>query len=83
MIKEVMPSCYRCAFGKEYPNCDLFCVKFTEELFTSSAYTLRRPEADIYNVTAVLTEPSQEAMGRIISPKRMVERDKKGRRKIV
>jgi len=61
--------CYRCMFGKEYPDCGLFCAKFVEELFTSTAYTLRWPSKDISNVAAVLTEPTQGAMGCIIPPR--------------
>jgi 4-aminobutyrate aminotransferase-like enzyme len=69
--------CYRCMFGKEYPDCNLFCAKFIEELFTSPAYTLRWSEKEINNIAAILTEPTQGAMGCVIPPKEWLSEIKK------
>lgn len=54
------PYCYRCAFGRNYPNCDLECAKDVEELIK----TTTRGE-----VAAFIAEPIQGVGGFITPPK--------------
>ena len=52
--------CFRCAFGKEYPNCDLDCAKDVRELIETT--TSRHP-------AAFIAEPIQGVGGFITPPK--------------
>jgi 4-aminobutyrate aminotransferase len=52
--------CFRCAFGKEYPHCDLDCARDVEELIETT--TSRHP-------AAFLAEPIQGVGGFITPPK--------------
>ena len=52
--------CFRCAFGKEYPNCDLDCAKDVKELIETT--TSRHP-------AAFIAEPIQGVGGFITPPK--------------
>jgi 4-aminobutyrate aminotransferase len=52
--------CYRCAFGKEYPHCDLDCAKDVKELIETT--TSRHP-------AAFIAEPIQGVGGFITPPK--------------
>jgi 4-aminobutyrate aminotransferase len=52
--------CFRCAFGKEYPNCSLECAKDVKELIETT--TSRHP-------AAFLAEPIQGVGGFITPPK--------------
>jgi 4-aminobutyrate aminotransferase-like enzyme len=52
--------CFRCAFGREYPNCDLECAKDVEELITTT--TSGHP-------SAFIAEPIQGVGGFITPPK--------------
>ena len=54
-------NCYRCFFGREYPACDLYCVKYIREVFT----TVIAPE----EVAAILAEPVQGEGGFVVPPK--------------
>ena len=65
------PYCYRCAFGKEYPSCDLQCVRFLE-------YTITNPATGVGDVAAVVVEPVQGVAGWIVPPNEFL----KGVRKI-
>jgi adenosylmethionine-8-amino-7-oxononanoate aminotransferase len=51
--------CYRCAFGKEYPDCNIECAHFLARTIESEG-----PE----NVAAFIAEPSQGAGGAIAPP---------------
>ncbi len=53
--------CYRCHFGLDYPNCDLFCAKYIEEFFTSYV--------SAESVAAIIAEPVQGEGGFIVPPK--------------
>ncbi len=52
--------CFRCAFGKEYPNCDLQCARDIKELIETT--TSRHP-------AAFIAEPIQGLGGFITPPK--------------
>ncbi len=53
--------CYRCAFGKQYPECDMQCVRYVEYLFDD-------PESGLVDPAALIVEPIQGEGGFIIPP---------------
>ncbi len=52
-------NCYHCAFGKEYPGCDIQCAQFL-------AYTIDREDPE--TVAAFIAEPVQGTGGMIVPP---------------
>jgi len=52
-------NCYHCAFGKEYPGCDMQCAQFL-------AYTIEREDPE--TVAAFIAEPVQGTGGMIAPP---------------
>jgi len=63
------PYCYRCAFGKEYPDCDVFCFGFIDRTLESVMF----PE----DVAAVLIEPIQGEAGYVPPPDEYMHRLRK------
>jgi len=58
-IKAESPYCYRCAFEKSYPGCNLECLSRLEEIMSTHAH----------EVTAMVIEPLvQGASGMLIQP---------------
>lgn len=59
--------CYRCAYGKKYPSCGLYCAEFIEEKFF-----------DLYaaaeSVAAMIVEPVQGEGGFIVPPQEYLVR---------
>jgi diaminobutyrate-2-oxoglutarate transaminase len=53
--------CYRCAFGKEYPECDMQCTRYIEYLF-------KDPESGLTDPAAMIVEPIQGEGGFITPP---------------
>jgi len=53
--------CYRCAFGKEYPECEMQCVRYIEYLFSD-------PESGLTDPAAIIVEPIQGESGFITPP---------------
>jgi len=53
--------CYRCAFGKSYPECDLQCAHFVEHMLTD-------PDSGASSTAAVLIEAIQGEGGVIVPP---------------
>jgi 4-aminobutyrate aminotransferase len=52
--------CYRCAFGKTYPSCDMQCAKYVD-------YILNTPYTGLDDVAAVIVE-SQQGEGGYVAP---------------
>jgi len=53
------PYCYRCAYGKKYPNCDFECARALEEMIKYGTYN---------NVAVFILEPMLGNGGHIIPP---------------
>jgi diaminobutyrate-2-oxoglutarate transaminase len=53
--------CYRCVFGREYPNCELECAKYLEHL-------LDDPESGVVDPAALIIEIVQGEGGSIPAP---------------
>lgn len=53
------PFCYRCAFDKTYPECDLFCLKYLDTIIR---------EETAGRVAAVVLEPIQGWAGSTVPP---------------
>ena len=54
-------SCYRCAYGQQYPKCDLLCARYLD-------HVLRSPSSGVADVAAVIVEPVQGLGGVIVPP---------------
>lgn len=52
--------CYRCAFGREYPSCELYCAEYLEDFFIGNVAA--------ENVAAVIAEPIQGEGGVNVPP---------------
>ena len=59
-VKVPLPYCYRCSFGLTYPNCDLRCVKYIEEVIELEG------GSDL--VGGIICEPVTGANGIIVPP---------------
>lgn len=66
-IKAPDPYCYRCPFGLEYPNCDLTCVNYIDEMLQLEGDT----------VAAVFVEPVVGSNGIIVPPDGYMKRLRK------
>ena len=53
--------CYRCAFGLNYPSCDLQCAKYLEHI-------IRDPDSGATSPGSVLIEPIQGEGGVVVPP---------------
>jgi len=53
--------CYRCAFGKEYPECDLECAKYLEHI-------LEDPGSGVVDPAAIIIEAVQGEGGSVPAP---------------
>jgi 4-aminobutyrate aminotransferase/(S)-3-amino-2-methylpropionate transaminase len=61
--------CYRCAFDRSYPECDLACVKYLEQALTNRKFGLADAKMGVNSVAAIIGEPAQGASGYIVPPK--------------
>lgn len=57
--------CYRCVFGKEYPDCDLECARYLE-------HVLEDPESGVVDPAAILMEAVQGEGGSIPAPEKFI-----------
>ncbi len=62
--------CYRCAFGKEYPDCDLECAKYVEHI-------LEDPKSGVVDPAAIIIEPVQGEGGSLPAPDRFLKEVKR------
>jgi 4-aminobutyrate aminotransferase/(S)-3-amino-2-methylpropionate transaminase len=53
--------CYRCAYGREYPSCDLHCAKYIEE-------RLDNPDSGLARMAGIIFEPVIGHGGWIVPP---------------
>jgi 4-aminobutyrate aminotransferase len=62
------PYCYRCPYDKEYPGCDMYCMKSFERLLDGKESPYTDGFNGINNVAAVLVEPFQSSAGYYVPP---------------
>lgn len=60
--------CYRCPYGKTYPECELHCVDVLEQQFDNKELPFRNPGNGVSNVAGMIIEPFQSSGGYIIPP---------------
>jgi 4-aminobutyrate aminotransferase len=60
IVKVPYPYCYRCPFGKEYPECNLQCLEYVDYILS----TLSPPE----DTALMFIEPIQGDAGMIVPP---------------
>ena len=53
--------CYRCSFGKEYPQCDLWCARYIESLFKGQLTAAT-------DIATLIVEPIQGVAGNVVPP---------------
>ena len=58
--------CYRCAFGKIYPSCDLQCAKYVE-------HVVRDPNTGVCRPGAIILEPIQGEGGFVVPPNEFMQ----------
>ena len=61
--------CYRCYFGREYPECGLFCLEYIRRVLSDSKCGLRNVKKGVNHVAAIILEPAQGSSGYVIPPK--------------
>jgi 4-aminobutyrate aminotransferase-like enzyme len=64
----LFPYCYRCPWDKEYPGCDMFCMKSFERLLESKESPYTDGMHGICSVAAILASPFQSSAGYYIPP---------------
>lgn len=69
VIKVAYPHCYHCYYGKEYPSCNMFCMKYIRRMFELSHTGWRNNSTDNTMIAAVFVEPYQCHGGGIQPPK--------------
>ncbi len=63
------PYCYRCFFGREYPTCDMYCLKALREMFKTPECGLYDPATKTNLVSSLIVEPAQFHGGGVYAPK--------------
>jgi 4-aminobutyrate aminotransferase-like enzyme len=62
------PYCYRCPFDKEYPGCNMYCMKSFERLLDGKESPYTDGVNGICSIAAFLVEPFQSSAGYYIPP---------------
>ncbi len=63
------PYCYRCPYGKKYPDCKMYCVKQVEKLFETEYNGVWDSKAEESEYGAFYVEAIQGTGGYVIPPK--------------
>lgn len=63
------PYCFRCPYGKKYPDCGMYCVKQFEKLFETEYNGVWDSKAGESEYGAFYIEPIQGTGGYVIPPK--------------
>lgn len=62
------PYCYRCFYGREYPGCDMFCLKALREMFKTPECGIYDPNTGVNLISALIAEPAQFHGGGVYAP---------------
>ena len=68
IVRIPFPYCYRCFYGRDYPSCELFCLKSLREMFKTPECGLYDPSTKVNLVSTLLAEPAQFHGGGIFPP---------------
>jgi len=60
--------CYRCSYGLEYPDCDMFCTRFIRDAFKSDSHGICNPRTKENNIAGLFVEPIQGNAAFVIPP---------------
>lgn len=67
------PYCYRCQWDKEYPSCDMFCMKSLERLLDGKESPFTDGVKGLNNVAGIIVEPFQSSAGYYIPPREYLQ----------
>jgi 4-aminobutyrate aminotransferase-like enzyme len=68
IVRIPFPYCYRCYYDKEYPSCDMYCLKVFREMFKSPEYGLYDPNTKTNLISTLIAEPAQFHGGGVYAP---------------
>lgn len=68
IVRIPFPYCYRCFYGREYPSCDLFCLKAFREMFKTPECGLYDPNTKTNLISTLIVEPAQFHGGGVYAP---------------
>lgn len=68
VVRFPFPYCYRCPYGKQREDCELFCVQFVRQHFESDAYALYNPHTGKCQASIMVWEPIQAHIGMVFPP---------------
>lgn len=71
------PYCYRCAYGRQYPVCDYYCVSQFKRLFESEFHGVLDPQSGQPEYRAFFLEPVLGRGGYVVPPPEYYSRVKK------
>ncbi len=71
------PYCFRCYYGKNRGDCDLYCISQFEKLFETEYYSVIDTKAKESEYAAFFVEPIQATGGYIVPPKGYFKKFKK------
>jgi 4-aminobutyrate aminotransferase-like enzyme len=70
------PYCYRCAYGRQYPMCEYYCVSQFERLFESEFHGVLDPQSKRSEYRAFFLEPVLGRGGYVVPPPEYFKRVK-------
>jgi 4-aminobutyrate aminotransferase-like enzyme len=70
------PYCYRCAYGRQYPVCEYYCVSQFERLFESEFHGVLDPQSKRSEYRAFFLEPVLGRGGYVVPPPEYFKRVK-------
>lgn len=68
IIRIPFPYCYRCPYGRDCSNCDMFCLKALEAMFETPECGIYDPATKTNLVSCLIVEPAQFHGGGVYAP---------------